>query len=284
MPNDTSPAVRYASATDVGRVRTHNEDATVISAGIGLAIVADGMGGYNAGEIASGIATALLKEALEQRFRRDPGLLALPPGRMKALLTEEIRHASASIHAAAMHDESCRGMGTTLVLALLRQHDMFIAHIGDSRAYLLRGGEMRQLTRDHTLLQQQIDAGLITSEQARAAKQKNLLTRGMGVDDDVDPEVHAHALQAGDLVLLCSDGLTDELPDPTIEAALLAHASEPEALCKELVALANASGGGDNISVLAALVPGQAPAYTARPGWRARLQRLFRSPADKASQ
>ncbi|WP_151445478.1 Stp1/IreP family PP2C-type Ser/Thr phosphatase [Lacisediminimonas profundi] len=242
--------VQFASATDVGRVRTHNEDALTVSAELGLAIVADGMGGYNAGEVASGIATSVLAEALEQRFRGEPSLLALPAQRMQQLLADEIQHANASIYAAACQETGYKGMGTTLVLALLRQRELVIAHIGDSRAYCFREQKLRALSRDHSLLQQQLDAGLITAEQARAAKQKNLLTRGMGVDSTVEVEVHTHPLAPGDIILLCTDGLTDELSDRSIEDLLIHGAGDLEQTCRDLVASANARGGADNISVV----------------------------------
>jgi PPM family protein phosphatase len=251
------PDLQFAFASDAGRVRAHNEDAVAVSPEFGLAIVADGMGGYNAGEVASGIATSLLKEAIEQRFRRDPKLFSLPAQRMRKLLLEDIRHASASIYAAACLEPACQGMGTTLVMLLLRQHDLIVAHVGDSRAYCLRGQRLIPLTRDHSLLQQQIDAGLMTREVARQSKQKNLLTRGMGVHADVEPEVHSHAVRPGDLLLLCSDGLTDELPDEAIRSLLLEGRHDIARACEDLIAGANAQGGADNISVVLVQVAGK---------------------------
>lgn len=255
MAKPTQQRMQSAFATDAGRVRAHNEDALAVSMEYGLAIVADGMGGYNAGEVASGIATALLKEAIEQRFRREPALLALPPSRIEKLLADEIQHANASIYAAACQEPGYKGMGTTLVLALLRERDIVVAHIGDSRAYRLRMGRLFTLTRDHSLLQQQLDAGLITAAQARAGRQKNLLTRGMGVDAEVDVEVRTHSLLPGDLFLLCTDGLTDEVSDSSIEAVLAAAEANLDAACSELINLANAGGGADNITVLLASHP-----------------------------
>ena len=244
--------LEYACASDVGRVRTHNEDALAVSDEFGLAIVADGMGGYNAGEVASGIAVAVLKEALEQRFRREPSLLALPPRRIEHLLAEEIGHANASIYAAAREEAGYQGMGTTLVLALLRERDVVIAHIGDSRAYRLRDRRLAPLTRDHSLLQQQLDAGLITAEQAHAGKQKNLLTRGMGVSIDVEVDVGTHSLMPGDLILLCTDGLTDEMTNAQIQEVLLGRGNDLPGACDDLIAGANAARGADNISVVLA--------------------------------
>lgn len=258
MSLKSSSIIQFAAATDVGRVRTHNEDAYTISAEFGLAIVADGMGGYKAGEVASGIATALLMEIIEERFRRDRSLLRLPSARMIQLLAEDIRHANASIHAAASMEPDCQGMGTTLVLALLRGRDMIVAHVGDSRAYCLRQGRLHALTRDHSILQQQVDAGLMTAQQARKSRQKNLLTRGMGVDTDVQPDLRAHALYPGDLFLLCSDGLTDELDDDLIHELMLGCGGDLQAGCNDLVRAANAMGGGDNITALLARVPGAA--------------------------
>lgn len=275
MSLKSSSIIEFAAATDIGRVRTHNEDAFAISAEFGLAIVADGMGGYQAGEVASGIATALLMETLEERFRRDRSLLRLPAARMMQLLAEDIRHASASIFAAASLEPDCQGMGTTLVLALLRGRDMIVAHVGDSRAYCLRQGRLHALTRDHSLLQQQVDAGLISAEQARQSRHKNLLTRGMGVDTEVQPDLRAHALYPGDLFLLCSDGLTDELDDTLIHEFLLHCGSDLPACCADLVAAANAMGGGDNITALLARVPGAAGGAGQWKGWMDKFGRII---------
>ena len=257
MSSRLPPLLQFAAASDTGRVRAHNEDAYAISAEFGLAIVADGMGGYNAGEVASNIATSLLKEAIEQRLRRDRSLLQLPAARMQQLLLEDIRHASASIYAAACLEPAHRGMGTTLVLAMAHPGNpgqLLLAHVGDSRAYCLRQGQLLSWTRDHSLLQQQIDAGLITPEQARVSRQRKLLTRGMGVDADVEPEQAVQTVYPGDLIMLCSDGLTDELPDEVLREVLLHCGSDLQQACDDLVAGANARGGGDNITVVLARV------------------------------
>jgi protein phosphatase len=214
-------------------------------------------------------------ETLETRFRRDRSLLRMPAARMMQLLAEDIRHASASIFAAASLEPDCQGMGTTLVLALLRARDMIVAHVGDSRAYCLRQGRLHALTRDHSLLQQQVDAGLMTAEQARKSRQKNLLTRGMGVDSEVQPDLRAHALYPGDLFLLCSDGLTDEFGDDLIHELLLHCGSDLQACCKDLVAAANAMGGGDNITALLARVPGSAGGSGQWKGWMDKFGRIM---------
>jgi serine/threonine protein phosphatase PrpC len=276
MSLKSSSIFQFAAASDIGRVRTHNEDAWAISRDFGLAVVADGMGGYKAGEVASGIATSLLMEAIEERFRRDRSLLKLPAARMMQLLADDICHASASIFAAARLEPECRGMGTTLVLALLRARDMIVAHVGDSRAYCLRQGRLHALTRDHSLLQQQVDAGLLTSEQARNSRQKNLLTRGMGVDVEVKPDLRAHAIYPGDLFLLCSDGLTDELSDELIHELLLHGRDDLETCCHDLVTAANALGGGDNITVLLARAPGSSSGGQWK-NWKDKIGRIMSS-------
>jgi serine/threonine protein phosphatase PrpC len=242
--------LEFAAKTDTGLVRSHNEDSIVYSAEYGFAILADGMGGYNAGEVASGIATSVLKESLEQRLRHQQWDVRLNrTKRIQQMVVDSIVHANDSIFEAARINPENSGMGTTLVLALFHQNHVTVAHIGDSRAYRLRKGELTQITRDHSMLQEQIDAGLISEESAQFAQNRNLITRAMGVDVDVDVEIHEHQVESGDIYLLCSDGLSDMLSKSQILGALNNSDRNLEKVCDALITEANEHGGRDNISV-----------------------------------
>jgi PPM family protein phosphatase len=247
--------LEFAAKTDPGLVRSHNEDSIAISPDCGLAIIADGMGGYSAGEVASGIATSVLKETLEDRLPSQ--LWDTHSGRSKQLhqlIVESIIHANDSIIEAARIEPEYNGMGTTLVAAFFHQQKVSVAHIGDSRAYRFRRNALVQITRDHSLLQEQIDAGLVSPEWARFAHNRNLVTRAMGVDQDVEVEIHDHLTEPGDLYLLCSDGLSDMLPPEEIADILNRMAPNLEMACDVLIQRANENGGRDNISVILARV------------------------------
>ena len=241
--------IEFFSVTDTGRARRNNEDAVALDEAGGIAVLADGMGGYNAGEIASGMASARVKEPLGQRLR---GLGAAPAdAEIRLALLDAVENANREVFAAATAHAEYAGMGTTLIVALFHGDRLWLGHIGDSRAYRLRGGRLEQITRDHSLLQEQIDAGLITAEQAAYSMHKNLVTRAVGVDEVVDLEIHDHPVEPGDLLLMCSDGLSDMLTDDQIAQLLRANDSLPAAGAV-LVQAANGAGGRDNISVILA--------------------------------
>jgi serine/threonine protein phosphatase PrpC len=272
MPGKHLSKLRFAARTDSGRVRAHNEDAFSVRSDLGFVVVADGMGGYSAGEVASGIATSVLTEALEERLRDPKALRSKDSRQLHRLMVDCIEHTSASIFEAARLEPGYQGMGTTLVAALFHDNGVSIAHVGDSRAYRLRGGNLEQLTRDHSFLQEQIDAGLITVEQARNSQDRNLVTRAMGVDAEVEVEVHRHGVLTGDLFLLCSDGLTEMLSDRRIAAELTRATDDLDLVCQALIDAANERGGLDNISV--ALVAVDAYGESApSPGWLSKLAR-----------
>lgn len=243
--------LEFAAKTDTGLVRSHNEDSVAISAEYGFAILADGMGGYNAGEVASGIATTVLKESLEQRLRDQQWDIRLNRSkRIQQMLVESIIHANDSIFEAARIEPKNTGMGTTLVAALFHHDRVTVAHVGDSRAYRLRNGAITQITHDHSMLQEQIDAGLVSEEGAQFAQNRNLITRAMGVDYDLDVEVHEHQTEAGDIYILCSDGLSDMISKQQIHDAVSKAAPNLESICNELIRKANDNGGRDNVSVI----------------------------------
>jgi protein phosphatase len=261
--------LEFAAKSDTGLVRSHNEDSIAFSESYGFAILADGMGGYNAGEVASGIATQVLKESLEERLRNQQWEMRSNwTRRMQQVLSDSIAHTNASIIEAARIKPQYSGMGTTLVLALFYHDKVMVAHVGDSRAYRLRQNKITQITRDHSLLQEQLDAGLITPEIAEFSQNRNLITRAMGVDRDVEVEIHDHVTEAGDLYILCSDGLSDMLTDQEITSAL-SSASNLETACSTLVKKANDRGGRDNISVVLTRVNSD------HPGAEGLFERLF---------
>jgi protein phosphatase len=251
-----TPSLHYAFAavTDTGRVRSHNEDAVAIVPACGLAVVADGMGGYAAGEVASDIAVSVIRDVVEQRFLRGP----VAADAMWEVLVDAALEANEAILAAAVDEPSLRGMGATLVAGLFHEDRVAIAHAGDSRAYRLRDGVLMQLTRDHSVVQEQMDAGLLSVEEARHSRIRNLVTRALGVDVELTVEAHEHRVEEGDLYLFCSDGLHDMLSDEEI-AELLVPGVELEELCRGLIGAANEAGGADNVSVVA--VKGSPPFF-----------------------
>ena len=238
-----------AMATHPGMVRSHNEDCIDVDGTAGLAVLADGMGGYNAGEVASRMAVDLvssgIKSALAQRQTAD-----LDASSAQALLAEHSTRANTAIYEASGSNEAYAGMGTTLVIGLWFGTSVAVAHVGDSRLYRIRGGVLQQLTRDHSLLEQQIELGVLTREQARYSPDRNVVTRAIGIDPDVEPEVHAFPVSAGDGYLLCSDGLTDMLTDQEIQATLAAYEDDLQEAADGLVQQANDAGGLDNVSVI----------------------------------
>ena len=235
--------------TDPGLARENNEDAVSFDAASRLCILADGMGGYNAGEIASGMAVAFIKSEM--------GRWLLQAGKhangkeVRRALEICVENANHSIFNAANANPPYAGMGTTLVVGVFQQDRLILGHIGDSRCYRLRGGEFLQITKDHSLLQEQLDAGLITPEQALTSTNKNLVTRALGVEDTVMLEVQEHRVESGDIYLMCSDGLSDMVSDAGI-ANIVAGGDVLEQKARQLIVAANEGGGRDNISVLLA--------------------------------
>jgi len=256
-------SLEMVKATHTGLVRSHNEDSIATDAEIGLAVLADGMGGYNAGEVASGIATALIssetREALVRQAPHEVDRATGSPFAMK-LLADIIAKANTSIFQSANSQPQYAGMGTTLVVALFCNNQMTIAHIGDSRCYRQRGGKLEQVTRDHSLLQEQIDSGLLSKEAAKRSQNKNLVTRALGIEPAVEAEIHIYPAQEGDIYLICSDGLNDMVEDEDIEMTLGALGANLPLAAEQLVEMANDNGGRDNISVVLIKVKKDFPA------------------------
>ena len=263
MNNSLNEAFEIVLRTDPGMVRGHNEDAVFANPNLGLAILADGMGGYNAGEVASGMATMLLSTELEREFStRSPYEIDLATGESFAhrSLLDKVALTNSAIFKAAESQPQYAGMGTTLVTVLLYDNLLTVAHIGDSRLYRLRDDEFRTLTRDHSLLQEQIESGMISVADARFSQNKNLVTRALGVDPAVEPEIQDYPVLPGDIYLLCSDGLNDMVEDEEIHLTLKMLAVNLDLAATQLIQMANDNGGRDNVSVIVIKILREFPA------------------------
>lgn len=278
MANSLMGALEIAIRTDPGLVRGQNEDSVFADANQGLAILADGMGGYNAGEVASSMATTLLSSKLEAAFKVNAAHHSDDlTGKLFAYhcLMQQIAIVNSAIYRASENQFQFGGMGTTLVAAVFCDDRVVVAHVGDSRLYRLRGEEFVAMTRDHSLLQEQIDSGLMSAEEARRSINRNLVTRAVGVDPEVEAEIHEHRVRPGDLYLLCSDGLYDMVDDAEIQHALEMFGANLDLAARRLVQMANDGGGEDNISVVVVKVLHEFPAVGTNGGW-SRLWSWFR--------
>jgi len=243
-------------ATDVGMKRDHNEDSYLIREDLGLCVVADGMGGHAGGEMASSIAVKTIEDGvLEQKAVVEPqkgyeGAVEKSP--VARLISDCVRKACSNIYKKAQERRELQGMGTTTIGILFHDKHAFIAHVGDSRAYLIRDGRILQLSEDHSLVNEQLRAGLITEQQAKLSRFKNIITRSVGFEEDVAVDIIAVLLKEGDCYMLCSDGLANLVKDEEIQEItsenFLRHAPEL------LIDLANKRGGDDNVTVVLAYV------------------------------
>jgi protein phosphatase len=261
--------------SDTGRVREHNEDTIGTDPGIGLVVLADGMGGYKAGEVASGIAVrtvmGLIKDAVD---REDLGTTDEKTGlsRPGILLRDAIQRANKIIYQTAKTQAHCEGMGTTVAAGLFFDDRLTMAHVGDSRVYRVRGGRIEQLTRDHSLLEELIARGFYTPEEAQRAATRNYVTRALGVETTVDVEITEIPVARDDVFLLCSDGLSDMVEDEDIQLTVNTFGDNLEKLARQLVLLSNENGGRDNVSLVLVRV---VESFPARRGVFDRVLRLF---------
>jgi PPM family protein phosphatase len=255
--------LRCVGLTDTGKVRDHNEDTIAFDSDIGLLVLADGMGGYNAGEVASGIAVkTILNLVRESVDRQDLRALDRESGmsRPSIILRDAIHRANKIIYQTARTQPNCEGMGTTVVSMLFFDNRASIAHVGDSRLYRLRSDKFEQVTMDHSLLQELVDRGFYSAEEAQRAANKNYVTRALGVEPNVDVEVQEVPVQKGDFYALCSDGLSDMVEDDDMHLTLTTFGANLDTVAKQLIQLANDNGGRDNISVVMANVLDAFPA------------------------
>jgi PPM family protein phosphatase len=260
-----------ASLSHPGMVRAHNEDAVYVDAAAGIAVLADGMGGYNAGEVASGIAVNVITNGMlpDLKSGRELSKVDVATGLTHAalLLQKQIAAANKGIYEAAQARPECAGMGTTLVSVVFCGNRVSIGHVGDSRCYRMRSDKLEQLTHDHSLLQEQIDTGQITTDQAKFSLNKNLVTRALGIEAIVPPDIIEYRVEAGDIYLLNSDGLTDMVDPDVVRTIIGQKRGNLAEAAAELVDAANQNGGRDNISVVLIRVP---PEFLPAPGWAQR--------------
>jgi len=237
--------------TDVGRRRESNEDDFLLEPGRGVYAVADGMGGHAAGEIASRLAIETLQEVLQRRDTPGRPMSAEDAAEwLRGAVVEANRRICDSIR---LHEER-RGMGTTVVALVHSGEEAVVGHVGDSRMYLLRGGELLRMTSDHSWVNEQVKLGLMNDDTAQRHPMRNIVTRALGSRPDVLVDLTSLQIRPGDVFLLCSDGLNTMLADDQIHAVMLAHRHDPEAACRSLVEEANRHGGDDNVTVVVACV------------------------------
>lgn len=269
-------ALEMICQTHPGMVRSHNEDSVACESACGLVVLADGMGGYNAGEVASGIAVSVVATEVSHSLQNDSPIRRdneTGDEYGELLLRDNIQRANAAIYYAAQSQPQYAGMGTTVVAGLFYDNRVAVAHVGDSRLYRLRGETMETVTRDHSLLQEQIDSGMISVEDARLSKNKNLVTRAVGIDAKVATEIHVHDVLVGDVYLFCSDGLNDMVEDEDIQSTLYAMQGNLPLAAEQLIQMANDGGGRDNVSVILVKVKGR---YSAPGSWLARMLDWFK--------
>ncbi|RMH62089.1 MAG: Stp1/IreP family PP2C-type Ser/Thr phosphatase [Zetaproteobacteria bacterium] len=255
---------------DVGIKRKHNEDAIALVPGEGLAILADGMGGHNAGEVASGMAVETVHNFLRGVANRidDKSVPNSQRRPESSLLQQAVMEANRKIHQHALRHPECSGMGTTIITALFHRDRLTSAHVGDSRMYRLRDEYLTPVTEDHSLVQEQMRRGLVTPIDAQTSRVRNIVTRALGVEASVEPEVIENQTRPGDIYLMCSDGLTDVVPDEAIRLVLLEQQRDLKRAMQTLVDLANDAGGPDNISIILIRVRGP---FTPKRGLLSRL-------------
>lgn len=267
-------ALEMVSISDTGRVRSHNEDSIASDRSLGLAVLADGMGGYRAGEVASAI-------AVTQVFREvRAGLMSLVPGqtdgesglRYESLIVRDaIRHANGEVYDMARRDQEFDGMGTTIVASHFYDNFMTCAHVGDSRMYLLRDASMTQLTVDHTVVQEFVQNGLYSEAEAKASFDSNLVTRALGVDEEIEIDIHEQPVLPGDVYMICSDGLTSTVAETKI-LKTLQKKQRLEDCARRLTQQANRGGGDDNISVVLIRINAE---FEAEQNWQTQMLDWF---------
>jgi len=241
--------------TDVGSLRDHNEDTIGCDESMGLAVLADGMGGHRGGEMASAITVSTILESISSKAGKiNSGETDDKTGfSLESLLVHEaVTLANRNVHESSLAHAQYRGMGTTVVVLLFYDNRFTVAHVGDSRLYRLRDGILEQITRDHSLMQELIDRGFYTPEQARNSLNKNLVTRAIGIDETVQVDIQEDIVMLDDIYLLCSDGVNDMLEDEIIESILVENSNDLEQAASEIIRMANEYGGKDNISAILA--------------------------------
>ncbi|MDP2963999.1 MAG: Stp1/IreP family PP2C-type Ser/Thr phosphatase [Sulfurimicrobium sp.] len=260
-------ALEITTLTDPGIVRSFNEDTIATEPDLGLALVADGMGGYKAGDVASGMAATIMVSELKRQLRETTPT----ENNITEILISSANRANRAIYQAAQASPQHHGMGTTLVAAVFHDNRLHYSHIGDSRLYRLRRGKLKVLTQDHSILHEQVALGLISNDDAKTSHNRNLVTRALGVEAQSQCEAQSLVVEPGDIYLLCSDGLNDMVDDANIELAMNALQANLPLTARQLVMMANDNGGHDNISAILIKVLAPFPAIEASGGMLSRL-------------
>ncbi len=241
--------VKISGYTDTGLRRNYNQDFIGFNQKLGIAVLADGMGGHRAGEVAANMAVESVLETLQNLGNRQSAR-SITGSQILEFVSNTISHSNSMIYQAAEANEERRGMGTTVVAAIVKGSQLYAGHVGDSRLYLFRDQVLSRITRDHSLMQDLIDKGFYTEDEARSANIGHVVTRALGTKAEVEVDTVQHELESGDVLLLCSDGLTDMISDWQIAETISEHVSDLEKTTRKLVDLANRFGGKDNISVI----------------------------------
>jgi serine/threonine protein phosphatase PrpC len=261
--------------TDVGIVRSKNEDSIGFDSALGLVVLADGMGGHRGGEIASSMTVDTIIDSLQKRLPEiSPGEVDEASGfSLESICIQDaVVEANQHVYRAAEANPEQKGMGTTIVVLQFYNNSFSLAHIGDSRCYRLRADRFEQITKDHSLLQELIDRGFYTPEEARNSMNKNLVTRALGIDPIVMPDIQEDIVLKNDIYLLCSDGLTDLVEDEDIYLTIKQFSANLEEAAKQLITKANQNGGKDNISVMLCRIDED---FSSRKGWFKKLVAWF---------
>jgi len=268
--------IEIIALSDTGQVRQNNEDSVGTLSNHGLVVLADGMGGHKGGEVASSICVnSILTEMDERLEKHDLETQTINEtgySNESLLIQHAIEHANETVHQTAQSQPQYQGMGTTVVVLMFYDNRVSVAHIGDSRCYRYRDQSMEQITKDHTLLQELIDRGFYTPEEARKSLNKNLVTRALGIDPIASPDISEEIALTGDIFLLCSDGLTDMLTDEQICLTLEEFSDNLEDAAKQLISKANENGGKDNVSVILCKILNEFPTQS---NWLSRLMSWF---------
>jgi len=247
--SETQTLLKIAGYTDTGLRREYNQDHIGFDQELGIAVLADGMGGHKAGEIAAHMAVKFVLEKL-RKFVLQENSVSITGSQLLEFVSNTISSSNTEIYSAQEAEQAYKGMGTTIVATVVMGSQVYVGHVGDSRLYLYRSRTLQRLTKDHSLVQDLIDRGFYTEREARSANVGHVVTRALGTRPEVEVEANEEQLQAYDLLLLCSDGLTDMVSDWQIAEIIDENIADLEIAAKKLIALANHYGGKDNISVI----------------------------------
>jgi protein phosphatase len=266
--------LEVANVSDTGLRREGNEDSSASDVNLGLLVIADGMGGYRSGEVASAIAVAKVVTVVNSKLKliHDRRAGAVARSVRAEVMESAVQEANAAVHDTAQSEIHCRGMGTTIIAALIHENRITVAHVGDSRLYRFRDASLEQMTTDHSLVQALIDRGVYTPEEALTHTPRNLVTRALGVERSVEVDILEDDVRPNDIYLLCTDGLNEMVNDENIHLTLNKYSANLEMAANQLIKQANDAGGKDNISVILARPKGVGGKSE---GWASKIRGLF---------